>query len=256
MHSAEFELNYASLAKIRHNIEDWVGRYNEKRLSCFTLITSEILTNLLKHSSPKADYCRIEFYGDAAGWYLKIFDNGGCFLDFEKRVFEANDIFDDLQVSGMGLGLIKTLVDKFEYDIANTKLGRKYNCYQFELITSKKLTLAIIDDDNSILVLLDAYLSDTYRVLTFDSGQAAINGLLGKQVDLVISDLNMPVVDGLQLRKAVQGDLGNIPFIFLTGENTEKLHRLAIDDVLKKPITKQALLQSVERVLIRHASLQ
>ncbi|MBL4882018.1 MAG: response regulator [Oleispira sp.] len=256
MHSAEFELNYASLAKIRHNIEDWVGRYNDKRLSCFILITSEILTNLLKHSFPKADYCRIEFYGDSAGWYLKIFDNGGCFSDFEKRVLEANNIFDDLQVSGMGLGLIKTLVDKFEYDIANTDLGHEYNCYQFELVASKQLTIAIIDDDYSILVLLDAYLSDSYRVLTFDSGQAAINGLLGKQVDLVISDLNMPVVDGLQLRKAVQGDLGNIPFIFLTGENTEKLHRLAIDDVLKKPITKQALLQSVERVLIRHASLQ
>jgi sigma-B regulation protein RsbU (phosphoserine phosphatase) len=256
MHSAEFELNYASLAKIRNNIEDWIGRYNEKRLSCFILITSEILTNILKHSFPQANYCRIEFYGDATGWFLKIFDNGGSFSDFKEKVLIANNTFDDLQVSGMGLGLIKTLVDTFEYSIASVELGHEYNCYQFELVASKKLTLAIIDDDCSILVLLEAYLTDTYRVLTFGSGQAAINGLLGKQVDLVISDLNMPVVDGLQLRKAIQGDLGNIPFIFLTGENTENLHRLAIDDVLKKPIIKQALLQSVERVLVRHASLR
>jgi sigma-B regulation protein RsbU (phosphoserine phosphatase) len=256
MHSAEFELSYASLAKIRNNVDDWVGRYNDKRLSCFVLITSEILTNLLKHSSPKASYCRIEFYGNSEGWFLKIFENGGFFSGFEDKVLEANNSFDELQVSGMGLGLIKTLVDKFEYHIADKKSGHEYNCYQFELAASKQLTIAIIDDDYSILVLLEAYLADNYRVLIFNSGQEAISGLSGKQVDLVISDLNMPVVDGLELRKAVQGDLGNIPFIFLTGENTEKLHRLAIDDVLKKPITKQTLLQSVERVLVRRESLQ
>lgn len=256
MHSAEFELNYASLVKARNNIEDWIGRYNEKRLSCFILITSEILTNILKHSSPQASHCRIEFYGDTTGWFLKVFDNGGSFSDFEDKVLRANNTFDNLRVSGMGLGLIKTLVDTFKYSIASAELGHEYNCYQFELVASKQLTLAIIDDDCSILVLLEAYLADTYRVLTFGSGQAAINGLLGKQVDLVISDLNMPVVDGLQLRKAIQGGLGNIPFIFLTGENTENLHRLAIDDVLKKPIIKQTLLQSVERVLVRHASLR
>lgn len=256
MHSAEFELSYASLTQIRNKVEDWVGRYNEKRLSCFVLITSEILTNLLKHSSPKATFCRIELYGDTRGWFLKILDNGGSFLEFENRVLEANDAFDDILVSGMGLGLIKTLVDKFEYKVADIELGHEYNCYQFELTGSKQLTIALIDDDYSILVLLEAYLADNYRVIIFDSGQAAIDGLVGKQVDLVISDLNMPVIDGLELRKAVQGDLGNIPFIFLTGENTENLHRLAIDDVLKKPITKQTLLQSVERVLIRNASLQ
>ena len=80
--------------------------------------------------------------------------------------------------------------------------------------------------------MLEAYLSDHYRVLSFESGRAAIDGLAGKRVDLVMSDLNMPELDGLQLRTALQARLGNIPFIFLTGENTEKLHRLAIDDVL------------------------
>ena len=86
MHSAEFELSYASLAKIRNNVEDWVGRYNDKRLSCFVLITSEILTNLLKHSSPKASYCRIEFYGNSEGWFLKIFENGGSSIRFRYLI--------------------------------------------------------------------------------------------------------------------------------------------------------------------------
>ena len=256
MHSAVFELNYSSLTDIRDKVEDWIGRYNEKRLSCFVLVTSEIITNLLKHSSPKASQCRIEFSGDTEGWYLKIYDNGGCFDDFVDKLSATENEFDELQVSGMGLGLIKTLVDSYQYVPGNKGMDTDYNCYQFELKTSQQLTLAIIDDDYSILVLLEAYLADNYRLLTFTSGQAAIKGLLGKRVDLIISDLNMPDIDGLQLRKTVQTELGNIPFIFLTGENTEQLHRLAIDDVLSKPISKQALIQSVERVLIRHASLQ
>ena len=254
MHSAIFELNYSSLGDIRGKVEDWIGRYNEKRLSSFVLVTSEIITNLLKHSSPKAKTCRIEFSGDAEGWYFNIYDDGGCFNDFIEKLSATENDFDELQVSGMGLGLIKTLVDNYHYTPAN--IDNEFNCYQFELKASQQLTLAIIDDDYSILVLLEAYLADNYRLLTFSSGQAAIKGLLGKRVDLVISDLNMPDIDGLQLRKTVQGQLGNIPFIFLTGENTEQLHRLAIDDVLSKPISKQALIRSVERVLIRHASLQ
>ena len=115
MHSASFELNYSSLTDIRKTVEDWIGRYNEKRLSCFVLVTSEIITNLLKHSSPKASQCRIEFSGDADGWYLKIYDDGGCFDDFLNKLSTTESDFDELIVSGMGLGLIKTLVDRYYY---------------------------------------------------------------------------------------------------------------------------------------------
>ena len=257
MHNAEFVLEYENLSSIRLQVEDWVGRYNDKRLSGFVLITSEIITNLLKHSSPKASHCRIELSVEAAGSTLKIFDNGGCFENFEDIKKAANSDFSEIQVSGMGIGLSKALVDDFSYlAAADQHEHTEFNCYQFEMNTSQLRTVAVIDDDVSILVLLEAYLENQYRVLTFESGQSAIDGLVGKRVDLVISDLNMPDLDGLQLRKELQNGLGNIPFIFLTGENSEKLHRLAIDDVLHKPVKKQDLLHSVERVLIRYASLQ
>jgi CheY-like chemotaxis protein/anti-sigma regulatory factor (Ser/Thr protein kinase) len=257
MHNAEFALEYANLSAIRQQVEDWVGRYNDKRLSGFVLITSEIITNLLKHSSPKATQCRIELAVETTGSTFKIYDNGGCFENFEEIKNAADKEFSEIQVSGMGLGLSNSLVDDFSYQpAANGQDQTEFNCYKFEMITSLQRTIAVIDDDVSILVLLEAYLEGQYRVLTFESGQLAIKGLAGKRVDLVISDLNMPELDGLQLRTALQTGLGDIPFIFLTGENSEKLHRVAIDDVLHKPITKQNLIQSVERVLIRHASLK
>ena len=256
MHNAEFTLAYENLSEIRGRVEDWVGRYNDKRLSGFVLITSEIITNLLKHASPQATLCRIEMSVEATGSFLKIYDNGGCFENFEDAKKAANSEFSEVLVSGMGLGLACALVDDFSYVAAADALDETaFNCYLFEITASQQRTVVVVDDDVSILVLLEAYLEEDYRVLTFETGQSAIDGLAGKRVDLVISDLNMPELDGIQLRAALQGDLGNIPFIFLTGENTENLHRLAIDDVLHKPVKKQNLMQSVERVLIRHASL-
>lgn len=255
MHQAEFELSYENLSHIRNRVENWVGRYNDQKLSGFVLITSEIITNLLKHSNPEATQCRLEMTVGPLGACLKIFDNGGCFESFDEEKEAASGEFSELQVSGMGIGLVAAFVDDFTYQPAGSNETETFNCYRFDIAASKLPTVAVIDDDVSILVLLEAYLEGKYRVLSFESGQTAIEGLAGKRVDLVISDLNMPDFDGLQLRSALQGDFGDIPFIFLTGENTEKLHRLAIDDVLHKPIRKQALLQSVERVLVRHASL-
>jgi sigma-B regulation protein RsbU (phosphoserine phosphatase) len=255
MHNAEFTLAYENLSEIRGRIEDWVGRYNDKRLSGFVLITSEIITNLLKHASPKATLCRIEMSVEAMGSFLKIYDNGGCFDNFEDAKKAASNEFSEVLVSGMGLGLVSALVDDFSYTPGDALDETAFNCYQFEITASQQRTVVVVDDDVSILVLLEAYLEEHYRVLTFATGQSAIDGLAGKRVDLVISDLNMPELNGIQLREALQGGLGNIPFIFLTGEDTENLHRLAIDDVLHKPVKKQNLMQSVERVLIRHASL-
>lgn len=256
MHSAEFELTFNTLSSIRNTVSEWVARYHDKRLSNYVLITSEIVTNLLKHSEPKPVSCFISLDKSTDFWCLKIYDNGGEFIDFNNTISTASKEFTHLQESGMGLRLLKTLADDIQYKPEYESDRAGYHCYIFYLRFEQRKTIAVIDDDISILTLLEAYLESDYRLFVFNSGQAAIDGLAGKNIDLVISDLNMPEVDGLQLRKSLQGSLGNLPFIFLTGENSDQLHRLAIDDVLSKPIHKQALLQSIERVLIRYDSLQ
>ena len=103
MHNADFILSYENLSDIRGRVEDWVGRYNDKRLSGFVLITSEIITNLLKHSSPTATQCRLEVSVSSLGSYLKIFDNGGYFKGFDAAKAAATAEFSELQVSGLGL---------------------------------------------------------------------------------------------------------------------------------------------------------
>jgi DNA-binding response OmpR family regulator/anti-sigma regulatory factor (Ser/Thr protein kinase) len=256
MHRVELVLNNENLPLARQKVEDWVGRYNEVRLTNLILITSELVTNLLKHANRKTTVIRIDFMQIERYWVLDIYDDGDCFLKFEEKIISANEKLGTLQVSGMGLGLVKALADDITYQAGIELDDKVWNRCRSRLKISKKPTIAIIDDDISILILLEEYLAESYRVLTFESGLKAIEVLANKQIDLIISDLNMPDIDGLQLRKSVQNEIGNIPFIFLTGERSEHLHRLAIDDVLEKPVHKKTLMQSIQRILIRHESLQ
>ena len=123
--------------------------------------------------------------------------------------------------------------------------------------TSAKLL--IIDDDEVVRASLAAYLEDSgFSVL-----QAA-NGLQGLQVfeqehpDLVICDLRMPQVDGLELIRRVNQLQSDIPVIVVSGagvmSDAVEALRLGAADYLIKPLEDLAVLEhSVHRALDRHA---
>jgi len=77
-------------------------------------------------------------------------------------------------------------------------------------------------------------------------------------VDLVLSDINMPTMDGLALRTEImqRSEHQLLPFIFLTasddGDMCGRARSLGIDDYLVKPVTRESLLNCVERVLQRN----
>jgi len=240
-----------NLKPARDFVDQWTKSFEHKKLSAFTLVASEVITNLLKHAQQRADQFEIELKVSGNRWTMNIRDDGSPFEEFEQKIEQAHDQFEDLMTSGMGLGLIKQMVDEYHY--FPDDMGK--NCYRFVIEIEPEVTIAVIDDDPSILVLLEAYLENNYRVLSFEDGITALEYLKRHTVDLIVSDLNMPGIDGIGLRKSVQESLGSIPFIFLTGESTDALHRLSIDDVLHKPVNKHQLLETIDRVLIRHREL-
>ena len=244
-------LHEDNLKPARDFIEQWVATFDVKRLSTFTLVASEVITNLLKHAEHRASEIEVDLTVSGNRWTMNIRDDGSAFHDFTQKIEHADNTFDELMTSGMGLGLIKELVDEYHY--FPDDMGK--NCYRFVIEVEPEITIALIDDDPSILVLLEAYLEDHFSVKSYSNGVDALQGFKKRSIDLIISDINMPDLNGLQLRQSVQPILGAVPFIFLTGENIEDVHRLAIDDVLHKPVTKQALLASIDRVLVRHKEL-
>jgi two-component system, chemotaxis family, chemotaxis protein CheY len=88
-----------------------------------------------------------------------------------------------------------------------------------------------------------------------DNGMVALGMLRKKEYDLVLSDWNMPEMDGLALLKAIRGDpaLQHLPFILITVEGDEAKVKEAIDagvnNYIVKPLTTNILRQKLLQTL-------
>ncbi len=120
-----------------------------------------------------------------------------------------------------------------------------------------KSVILLVDDDDIIRSVIKAYLEGLYQVEEFDHVHKALTFLKDNSVDLVLSDINMPDMNGLELRDALNGftHLEAVPFIFLTGSSDEDLRQkaraLGIDDFITKPVKKEELLNAIQPTLRR-----
>ncbi len=87
------------------------------------------------------------------------------------------------------------------------------------------LTVLIVEDDFKMAALIEGYLRNMgfSKIQISDSGQAALEILQSQEVGLVISDLGMPGLSGLDLLKKTREDLNLkiLPFIMLTGSDKD-----------------------------------
>ena len=120
---------------------------------------------------------------------------------------------------------------------------------------SSNKRVLIVDDNHSlraVTVLLLRKLG--FDVIEADDGQHAIEMLDGNDVDLVLMDIEMPIMDGLEATKAIR--LSNkryskIPIVGYTGDNSPQairnVHAAGMDDHIFKPAEKQTLLHTIEK---------
>jgi signal transduction histidine kinase len=124
--------------------------------------------------------------------------------------------------------------------------------------------ILVVEDDRNLLDGIRAILElDGYSVLTADNGLQALESLRQAATlpDLIVSDIMMPLMDGLQLLQAVRQEPKwvAIPFIFLTAKSDKAdMQRgkiMGVDDYLVKPFDGEELLIAVEARLKRHQAL-
>lgn len=84
-------------------------------------------------------------------------------------------------------------------------------------------TILVVDDDAEIRELISDYLSDHdgYRIITVENGLKALDILKRENVDLVLSDINMPVMKGFDLLKEVKEKYPKIKRVLITAYNVE-----------------------------------
>ncbi|MDF2415435.1 MAG: SpoIIE family protein phosphatase [Aeromonas popoffii] len=219
-------------------------------LLCF----SELATNVVRYAEPPAHHLWLTLQQDESGLSLLLDDDGG-----PQPNLVATQLPDELQEGGYGLALVYRLFDEVSFSHQgnrNRVMLRARGCARQEPV------VAVIDDDKVMRTLLTGYLHGQYRVESYADPLAALQALGRQPPALVLSDIEMEGIDGFGLRQQLMKDpkMRGVPFIFLTGHQDQwtqsRAGALGIDDFLTKPITKQALLLAVSRVLQRSVQLK
>lgn len=112
----------------------------------------------------------------------------------------------------------------------------------------------VVDDDEAIRNLVAAYLKRAgYNVVTAESGEAALDIALQKQIEMVVSDVVMPGIDGPTLVSTLRKTRPNLKVLFISGYPSDKLDSHGAfaepDCLLAKPFTRDTLLNKMREML-------
>jgi signal transduction histidine kinase/ligand-binding sensor domain-containing protein/AraC-like DNA-binding protein len=156
---------------------------------------------------------------------------------FKVQTKEHN--YNNLGGSGIGLALAKSLVEKHEgqllveseqnikttFKVQIPLIEEEENNYQNNNVVGQpddgQLTVLVVEDDYSLLQFIsENYESVGYFVLRANNGLRALELLDKHQVDMVISDVMMPEMDGIELCKRIKNDMAfsHLPVILLTAK--------------------------------------
>lgn len=116
--------------------------------------------------------------------------------------------------------------------------------------------ILVVDDDEDIRLLLDFNLSSAgYEVLEATNGAAALDIIKKHTVNLIVTDLTMPVMDGYELIRIVKEspETSKIPVLMLTAREEERVSREGManppDDYLAKPFATAELYEKIAKLL-------
>jgi len=120
--------------------------------------------------------------------------------------------------------------------------------------------ILLVDDEPNIIELAQLYLKrEGYRIITASNGKAALNAVEKERPALMVLDVMMPEVDGLEVCRTLRGKKDPVAILMLTArdEDIDKILGLELgaDDYLTKPFNPRELVSRVKAVLRRSSTL-
>ena len=121
--------------------------------------------------------------------------------------------------------------------------------------TDNKLVLLVVEDNMDIREYIASSFSDRYEVVTAENGKTGLEKAFQHTPDIIISDIMMPVMNGIELCKTLKKDIrtSHIPVILLTAKDTledkEEGYEVGADSYLTKPFSASLLQTRIQNLL-------
>ena len=294
----ETYLRFTSLAKqkgldfiLELPQECFMADVNQEAL---TKIISNLLNNGVKYAST---YLRISLETDEKVFHIRTFNDGEMIPDTMKeeifKPFVRLDKEDEVTTgTGIGLALSRSLAELHQGSLMMEK-GEEVNCFcltlpvnQDSTITlsaenvsqveenscgweqeetdtkEKKPMILVVEDNPDMLAFIRKQLTTEYSVLTAMNGIEALAVLDNHYVNLVVSDVMMPQMDGFELCKSSKSDLSysHIPVVLLTAKTNiqSKIEGLELgaDAYIEKPFSVEYLLANISSLIHNREKLR
>lgn len=117
-------------------------------------------------------------------------------------------------------------------------------------------TILIVDDSPTVHSMLKAYLQPLgFKIVSEFNGKAGLEKAKAVKPNIILTDLNMPVMDGFEFITSLRKDTDtqHIPILMFTtygnSDNVKKALALGVDDFLTKPFEREALVKKILRIL-------
>ena len=114
--------------------------------------------------------------------------------------------------------------------------------------------IVIVDDETNIRSLLEeTFETEGYNVYVAESGLRLVSILRSKPVDIILLDINMPWLSGLQICKSIKKDKSfkHIKIIYLSGaisKDEKKYYKSGCDGIIRKPFKTQDVIREIEKL--------
>ncbi len=119
------------------------------------------------------------------------------------------------------------------------------------------MKVLIVDDEEMAIKLVEHQMKlDGFEVITSTDGREAVDLIKSQEPDLVISDIMMPFMSGLELLEMIKAEQKKIPVILVSALDDVEVIQTAIgmgaDDFVIKPVKMDELSLRIKRVLANH----
>ncbi|MBP1614830.1 MAG: todS 25 [Bacteroidetes bacterium] len=178
----------------------------------------------------------------------------------ENTEFICNDSQSAIDVQGMESSKDSGFLAQEQTDQKETE----EICTPCEINVEKQeiISVLIVEDNLELRTFLHDILSEVYRVIEATNGQEGLEQAIQYMPDFIISDIMMPVMDGLDMVKAIKEnrDIRHIPIILLSAKSSldDRIYGLeqGIDDYVTKPFSSTYLKARIKSLLHQRKQLQ